>query len=380
MAAMSKAGGAGVSVLLAGSTITLLMLYAGWRQGALFFVACCLGVTLYQSGFGFSGAYRALLVRGRVDGLRAQALMIGVATLMFAPLLWAGEALGWDFHGAVAPLGVQLVIGAFLFGIGMQLGGGCGSGTLFALGGGSARMAITLVAFCFGGFWASLDWPIWTSLPSFGPLVLGERMGWAPAAGLQALALGSVWWGLRALDRVPTRPLETKQGWLGFPWTLTIGAILLALLNLATLVLSGGPWSITWGFTLVAAKLALTLGWDPVGHVFWQDSFQSSALSMPLAGDPVVVMDVGIVLGAMMAAIVAGRMKVTGPLRRGVVAASIIGGLMLGYGARISFGCNIGAFFSGAASTSLHGWVWFGAALAGNWVGIRLRPRFGLDT
>ena len=51
---------------------------------------------------------------------------------------------------------------------------------------------------------------------------------------------------------------------------------------------------------------------------------------------------------------------------------------MLGYGARISFGCNIGAFVSGAASTSLHGWLWIVAALAGTWIGIRLRPRFGL--
>ncbi|HSM19274.1 MAG TPA: YeeE/YedE thiosulfate transporter family protein, partial [Hyphomicrobiales bacterium] len=47
-------------------------------------------------------------------------------------------------------------------------------------------------------------------------------------------------------------------------------------------------------------------------------------------------------------------------------------------GARISFGCNIGAFFSGAASTSLHGWLWIVFALAGTWLGVRLRRAFGL--
>ena len=51
---------------------------------------------------------------------------------------------------------------------------------------------------------------------------------------------------------------------------------------------------------------------------------------------------------------------------------------MMGYGARLAFGCNVGAFFSGIASGSLHGWLWFAAALAGTWVGIRLRPAFGL--
>ncbi len=56
-----------------------------------------------------------------------------------------------------------------------------------------------------------------------------------------------------------------------------------------------------------------------------------------------------------------------------------IGGLLMGWGARIGFGCNIGAFVGGVASGSLHGWIWFAAALAGCLIGIRLRPLFGLS-
>jgi hypothetical protein len=52
---------------------------------------------------------------------------------------------------------------------------------------------------------------------------------------------------------------------------------------------------------------------------------------------------------------------------------------MLGYGARIAYGCNIGAYFSGIASSSLHGWLWFPAAFAGNILGTRFRPWFGLS-
>jgi uncharacterized membrane protein YedE/YeeE len=58
------------------------------------------------------------------------------------------------------------------------------------------------------------------------------------------------------------------------------------------------------------------------------------------------------------------------------IVAAVIGGLMLGYGARLAFGCNIGAYFSGIASGSLHGWVWLVAAFAGNMVGVKLRPFF----
>lgn len=41
----------------------------------------------------------------------------------------------------------------------------------------------------------------------------------------------------------------------------------------------------------------------------------------------------------------------------GAVIAAALGGLAMGYGARIAYGCNIGALFSGVASTSLHGWL-----------------------
>ena len=56
-----------------------------------------------------------------------------------------------------------------------------------------------------------------------------------------------------------------------------------------------------------------------------------------------------------------------------------IGGLLMGWGARLGFGCNIGAFVGGVASGSLHGWIWFLAALPGCLIGIRLRPLFGLS-
>ena len=56
-----------------------------------------------------------------------------------------------------------------------------------------------------------------------------------------------------------------------------------------------------------------------------------------------------------------------------------IGGLVMGYGARLAYGCNIGAYFSGIVSGSLHGWLWLVVAFVGNVVGTRLRPLFGLE-
>jgi len=56
----------------------------------------------------------------------------------------------------------------------------------------------------------------------------------------------------------------------------------------------------------------------------------------------------------------------------------VIGGVLMGYGARLSGGYNVGAFFSGVASFSLHGWLWIVAALAGVRVGIWVRPILAL--
>ena len=89
-------------------------------------------------------------------------------------------------------------------------------------------------------------------------------------------------------------------------------------------------------------------------------------------------MNIGIVAGALIAAAMAGKLKLSAHLSLFSLAAAIAGGLLLGYGARLAYGCNIGAFFSGVASTSLHGWVWIVAAVLGNVIGVRLRPLFRL--
>ena len=80
-------------------------------------------------------------------------------------------------------------------------------------------------------------------------------------------------------------------------------------------------------------------------------------------------MDLGIVLGALLAALLAGRFAPVWSIPARSLAAAVLGGLLLGYGARVAYGCNIGAYFSGIASGSLHGWLWLPAAFLGNVLG-----------
>ena len=171
-------------------------------------------------------------------------------------------------------------------------------------------------------------------------------------------------------------------GWarvLRGPWPLATAGISLATLNFATLLTAGHPWSITYAFSLWGAKAARALGVPVESWTFWTWPAQTRALNASVLQDVTSIMDFGVMLGAALAAGLAGRFALKDRIPFASFLAAGIGGLLMGYGARLSFGCNIGALFSGIASGSIHGWLWFAAAFAGSLAGIWLRPFFGLD-
>ena len=81
------------------------------------------------------------------------------------------------YAGFVAPIGLPVIAGAALFGLGMQLGNGCGSGTLYAAGGGSRRMWVVLPFFCLGGLLGSLMLPAALALPALPAVGLADWLG-----------------------------------------------------------------------------------------------------------------------------------------------------------------------------------------------------------
>ncbi|HIX62240.1 MAG TPA: YeeE/YedE family protein, partial [Candidatus Halomonas stercoripullorum] len=339
--------------------------------------------TLYHAAFGFTSSWRIFIKERRGRGLRAQMVMLAIAVLLFFPALDAGTLFGTEVRGNFAPLGVSVVFGAFLFGIGMQLGGGCASGTLFTAGGGNARMMITLIFFIVGSVIGSAHFSWWMALPAFEPVslvsVFGAGGGIVVSLALFiAIAAFTVMMEKRRhgqLEETPRFNLRDSR-WLTGPWPLLMGAVALALLNFATLALAGRPWGITSAFALWGAKVYELIGGDVSQWGYWQAPGNAAALQASVWSDITTVMNVGIILGAMAAATLAGRFAPSLRIPLGSVMAAVIGGLMLGYGARLAFGCNIGAYFSGIASGSLHGWLWLIAGFAGNVFGVRLRPLF----
>jgi uncharacterized membrane protein YedE/YeeE len=357
------------------------------RQAALYLLGAALGLVLYHAAFGFTSAWRVFIADRRGAGLRAQMVMLAVAALLFFPVLAEGTLFGQPVQGLVAPLGVSVLFGAFIFGIGMQLGGGCASGTLYTVGGGSVRMLLTLAAFISGSALGAAHLHWWAALPHLPPISLVKAWGpWPALAANLAVFAGIAGLTLvlerRRHGRLVTSEAAPRAGLarlLRGPWPLVAGAVALALLNFATLALAGRPWGITSAFALWGSKAAALIGFDPASWPFWSSPAQRAALEGSVLADVTSVMDFGIILGALLAAALAGRFAPRWgvPLRSAV--AAVLGGLLLGYGARLAYGCNIGAYFSGIASGSLHGWAWMVAAFFGNVLGTWLRPAFGLE-
>ncbi len=201
-----------------------------------------------------------------------------------------------------------------------------------------------------------------------------------PALALTAAVLLALSLGASALERARHGRLE---GWretgslIRGPWSLLVGALALAGVGIATFLVLGRPWGITAAFALWGSQIAGAAGVPVETWQYWR--WQPGALERSVFADATSVMDFGIILGAMGAAALAGRFAPTLRLSAREVATAIIGGLLMGYGARLAFGCNIGGFIGGVVSGSLHGWGWLVFGFLGNAAGVWIRGGLGMN-
>lgn len=357
--------------LALGATAILIALVLLDRQpasAALILGGFGLGIAFLKAEFSFTAAWRRFLNRGDAGGLLGGLIVIAICTLAVVPV----AALTPKYGGAIAPLGPSLVIGAFVFGIGMQLANGCGSGTLYTVGGGSGRMLIALLFFVVGSVFGSLSLPAFLALGGIDPVLASDYFGaWGGlAATLASLAMAAAI--IMAIARARGANVMPSRNYI-------IGGFTIGLLCIAVFVAGGHPWSVTFGYTVWGAKAATALGFDLSHAAFWQWPGPKRALSESVLSDTSSLTDFGMLFGAMAAAAASKPFASSAwPPVKSILAAGI-GGLLMGWGARLGFGCNIGAFVGGVASGSLHGWIWFLAALPGCLIGIRLRPLFGLS-
>jgi hypothetical protein len=359
-----------LAVALAATAIlvALVLLDGQTASAGLILGGFALGVAFLKAEFSYTASWRRFITRGEAGGLIGGLIVIAIAALAIVPV----AALSTKFGGAIAPIGPSLLVGAVVFGIGMQLANGCGSGTLYTAGGGSGRMLITLAFFIVGSVFGSLSLPSFLALGGINPVLASDYLG--PWGGL-ALTLASL-----AVAAAIFAAVAVKRGANYTPSrTYVIGGLIIGVLCIGIFAVGGHPWSITFGYTVWGAKIFSALGFDFSQAAFWQWPGPKHALTESVLSDTSSLTDFGMLFGAMAAAAASKPFAATAwPPMKSLLAAAV-GGLLMGWGARLGFGCNIGAFVGGVASGSLHGWIWFAAAMSGSVIGIQFRPLFGLS-
>ena len=360
----------------------------GGDKALLLVLGMGLGLALFHSRFGFTSAWRQLVAVGQGKALRAHSLLLAATAILFAPFLAAGVAPGGvAVEGNLAPIGVSLLVGATLFGVGMQIGGACASGTLYIVGSGHTAIFLTLGGFVVGSTIGAAHFAWWAATPASDPVSLATVFG-SHTAGLAVtlLALGAIAGLTYVVARIknppPVAPVATAPGWwrvIRGAWPLWVGALALAVLNLGVLLTKGSPWGVTSAFALWGSKISAALGIaDPASWDYFAGD-KAAPLEQSLLADSTSLTNFGIIIGALIASALAGGFSLHRKVPPRMAIGAIVGGILMGYGARLAYGCNIGAYLGGISSLSLHGWVWGVMAILGTWIGLRARPLFGLS-
>lgn len=306
-------------------------------------VGLLFGFVLQRGRFCMYTAFRDLLLARDATLFRAYVLALLVQMAIIHALAAFGllvvPTFGFPWLAAVA--------GAFVFGLGIVLAGGCSSGTWYRVGEGMVGSWMAALGYCIGvgaTFWGIL----------------------APAARY-----------LRAF-RAPAGA-ESLPGLLGAPK----GAVL------AVLLAGGGIWLARsprpraftgWGWTTTGAAIGLVaaLAWvasEAAGRSFGLSMTGPSGalVRYVTAGDPSAAgwgmwSLVGVPLGALLAAGLSGEFKWRAPEPERM-AKQLAGGVLMGFGAATAGGCNIGHSLTGLAALSSASLVATVFIILGSWTG-----------
>lgn len=385
--------------VIASASIVLWSVAQIERQMAIFWLfGLAFGFVLQKSRFCFTSAFRDLFLlrHGRV----MKGLLVGLAaaTVGFALImsnLVPNPQLGiLPPEAHISPLGLNIVIGGLLFGVGMVLAGGCVSGSIYRMGEGYVASWVAFIGIAAGLLTASYTWNWWWRFQ----ISRAPRL-WLPAwfghggavvvtlASLGLLYLLVLWWesrgGLVMPDFKPEREAgDTFAEKLSASlrsvcvdsWSATRGGLTLGVLNVF-LYISYHPWGITGEISRWSNGFANWLGIG-TGPLEGTDTLAGCVVSSG-GGllNHMLFLVTGMVVGSLIAALLAGEFKIRIPRNRTRYVQASGGGLLMGYGAGIAMGCTIGAFFSAIPSLAVNGWVFGGMLAAGAFLGTHIIQR-----
>ena len=333
------------------------LIFTGLAIGLLF------GFALQRGRFCMNSAFRDVLLMRDFTLLKA----VGAALLV--------EMIGFEIMAltgliALAPKPLMWganIIGGLLFGAGMVFAGGCASGITYRFGEGMVGAMSAVLGFAFAGLMATMGVlkPVVGYLQTTTKVMTsdGKSLTLANIFGLphyvMAFGIAAVTiiiWAAYALthksedDEFGEKPRSLaerifKRGWGWLATGIVIGLIGIIAFPASAATGRNYPLGITMGHVNIATTLVTgknTLNWESM-------------------------LIIGLIMGAALAAWIAGEFKLRAPAP-GVLIQTFFGGALMGSGAVISGGCNIGHILSGVPQLSIGSIVGGISIIVGAWI------------
>lgn len=156
------------------------------------------------------------------------------------------------------------------------------------------------------------------------------------------------------------------------PWPYWVGGVILGIINVIMLFVTGKAWKITTAFLYIGAGIWKILGIDTKDWYYFKVYNNHLSSGETFFNNRLIILIIAMILGSFLSVLYHSEFKFKKLKNKKQFFAALIGGILMGYGSRLSFGCNIGAYFSAIPSFSLHGWVYAIFMFVGAWIGCKI--------
>lgn len=360
------------------------------------------GYALTRASIGFAGGVNKLARTGSSKLATYLMLMFLLTSIVSAFFLYTNEAA---YSLKINPINFALILGGLMFGFGMALASCCATGSLTDISSSFSRAVVAVFFLCFGVFMgfnaqntSSFVKDSYFSTPigetSRGGVFIPDLFifdgfhGYLGAVIFTALLTVVVITLARnyetkyydengfGVKEVQENKISENQSifYILFvkPWDLRVGIVVITLLFALLLSIYEKGWGASSAFGLWFAKLLMLFGWSAESMAMFTHK-SIDYFAKPLLMDGTSVQNIGIITGAIIYVLLAGKfksnfltsLKVT-PKEFSIYA---FGAFIMGYGTRLSHGCNVGALYTPIAEFSLSGWLYLIFIVMGGFFG-----------
>ena len=358
------------------------------------------GYSLSRAGMGFAGSVNKLTRTGSSTLASALMVMFILTAIITSFFIYANESA---YNLNIYPINLGLLLGGLMFGFGMAFSSCCATGSLTDIGSGFSRALVSIFFLSFGVFLgfrvqstSSLVTESWISTTkgeaSKGGVFLPDLFtfdglnGYLGAIILSAILASIVIYFARKYEKAynikhnikiskeaPKKYSSFEKAFIK-PWNMRVSIVIISLLFASLLFLYDKGWSASSAFGLWFAKLTMLFGVDASTLA----EFSTKPITLfttPLLEHGPSIQNFSIILGAIFYLLIAGifspKFKAGLHITTKDFFVYAFGGFIMGFGTRLSNGCNVGALYTPIAELSLSGWIYLVVVaiggFAGNW-------------